>query len=201
MIEKGSDVKSKNCTGKTILHCAVNNNHLDMLDYFLKNIYVDVNSKDDDGWTPLHEAAIKVNFNPEVPRLLLQSGAEINSMDKDDWTSLHCAAQKGCLKAVIFLLQEGAQKDAKTKQNQTPFDMTVEELKKIEDGYYHSYLNVEKCANKDERKQAYVNLKEFASKESDGKLRSKALKRIIKAYAMTDPKKKCAYEDILQCLK
>ena len=76
-------MKSKNCTGKTILHCAVNNNHLDILDYFLKNKYVDVNSKDDDGSTPLHEAAIKVNFNPEVPRLLLQSGAEINSMDKD----------------------------------------------------------------------------------------------------------------------
>ena len=92
--------------------------HLDISDLFLKNKYVDVNSKDDDGWTSLHVAAFNGNLDAII--LLLQSGAQINSLDNDDWTPLHCAARKGYLKVVELLLQEGAQTDAKTKHNETP---------------------------------------------------------------------------------
>ena len=87
LIENGSDVKSKTKRGHNILHCAVHNGHLDILNFFLKNKYVNVNSKDNDGWTPLHAAAFKGNL--DAIRLLLQSGAEINSTDNDDWTPLH----------------------------------------------------------------------------------------------------------------
>ena len=52
LIEKGSDVESMNNVGENLLHRAVYNGHLDILDFFLKNKYVDVNSKDDDDWTP-----------------------------------------------------------------------------------------------------------------------------------------------------
>ena len=66
-----------------------NKGHLDILDFLLKNKYVDVNSKEDGGWTSLHVAAF--NGNLEMIKLLLQSGAQINSKDNDDWTPLHCS--------------------------------------------------------------------------------------------------------------
>ena len=49
----------------------------------------DVNAKNQNGSTPLHEAATK-----DVAELLIAEGADVNAKD-DGWTPLHSAAWEG----------------------------------------------------------------------------------------------------------
>ena len=59
----------------------------EVLDHFL--LKVPVNTKADDGWTPLLHAASKGHMN--AVQHLLNRGAEINSKNIHGWTPLWCA--------------------------------------------------------------------------------------------------------------
>ena len=50
----------------------------------------DVNAKDEEGWTPLHQAETK-----EIAELLISKGADIHAKDRNRVTPLHNAALFG----------------------------------------------------------------------------------------------------------
>ena len=83
-----------------------------------KTTNADVNAKDSDGATPLHEAAL--NGNTENVKLLLDKGADVNAKDTDGWTPLLLAAANGHTETVKLLIDKGADVNAKTSNGATP---------------------------------------------------------------------------------
>ena len=136
----------KDESGLTILHksCFLNNTtlsisiiremkkRLGLCDKFTSFI----NSKTNEGLTPLHYTAFKGNI--EISKYLLQNGAdcysgaihsikflinlgaEINAMDKNELTPLHLAVLHNRKEIVIKLLQNGAIKDMTNTRGETP---------------------------------------------------------------------------------
>ena len=67
---------------------------------------VDVNAKNNDGWTPLHGAA--ANGHKEIVELLIAEGADINGKNRGDATPLYDAASWGQKEIAELLIAEGA---------------------------------------------------------------------------------------------
>lgn len=70
--------------------------------------------------TPLLRAAH--NGHLAVCQYLVDNGAEVNTVDLGDNTSLHWAAMRGNVEIVNFLLQAGADKNIRNKQDELPID-------------------------------------------------------------------------------
>lgn len=67
-------VNSKIKNNVTPLHMAVVYDNIDNIKYLVRNLKVDINAKDDDGWTALYYAA--ANNKKEAYKLLLRLGAD-----------------------------------------------------------------------------------------------------------------------------
>jgi hypothetical protein len=76
------------------------------------------NTRDSDGWTPLHWAAKEGYVN--VARLLLERGADLNARDNNGATPLHVAALYGRANVVKLLLEEGANPNVRDNFGATP---------------------------------------------------------------------------------
>jgi len=81
----------------------------------------DPNSREIDGWTPLHQAA--QYGTDKIIKSLVQAGANLEARDKYDETPLHWAAQWGTVHTVTALLDAGANPKAKDQKGRTPFDL------------------------------------------------------------------------------
>ena len=92
--------------------------NLDNLKVMLESGLVDANARDEDGWTPLHEAALRNSL--AVAELLISSGADLNAKDNGDWTPLHSAAYWDSQAVAEFLISSGAEVNARTNDGQTP---------------------------------------------------------------------------------
>ncbi len=77
-----------------------------------------VNASNNDGETPLHEAAYR--GHEAVARLLLEKGAAVNAATKDGVTPLHRAAAEGREAVARLLLEKGAAVEAATEGGWTP---------------------------------------------------------------------------------
>jgi ankyrin repeat protein len=64
------------------------------------------NTKDDDGWTPLHWAAYRGHV--DVVRVLLERGADPNAKNNKGSTPLHWAAYRGHVEILELMLECGA---------------------------------------------------------------------------------------------
>jgi ankyrin repeat protein len=117
-----------NKQGKTSFTIAAENNHahlydiLQLGDVMLRAARVDdsrgirtcltdggnvnVNRKDQYGWTPLHRAAFKGRV--ESVKVLISGGAEIDALDYDGVTPLHCCVEAGHVQVALLLIAHGA---------------------------------------------------------------------------------------------
>ena len=84
--------------GNTFLHSAAESIHGRMVEMVISysSVPLDVNTKNLNGATPLHVAAIK---NTEACAMLLKYNADVNSTTNLGYTPLQYAAKHGCYKA------------------------------------------------------------------------------------------------------
>ncbi|MFA6302931.1 MAG: ankyrin repeat domain-containing protein [Legionella sp.] len=77
LIKKGATPLLIDSFGKNILHYAVESEHADLVAWILKNIKIDVNSKDEEGKTALYYAQNPESFNvnSQIEELLVAKGA------------------------------------------------------------------------------------------------------------------------------
>ena len=78
----------------------------------------DPNSREIDGWTPLHQAA--QYGTDKIIKSLVQAGANLNARDKNGWSPLHRAAYWGKAEMVEALLDAGANPKARDEDGKTP---------------------------------------------------------------------------------
>ena len=109
-------------TGKTALHTAVMSHQPVVVEMLLEN-GVDINAKDDGGWTPLRYAMI---YSLEICELLLVRGADIHIAPNEP--TLHAIPlqeiyqrfKKQLHTVISMLLSRGADPNARTRRNRMP---------------------------------------------------------------------------------
>jgi len=85
----------------------------------------DVNSRDDDGETPLMRAAD--DGHTAIVETLLKSGADVNAIDEDGETALMMAAEEGHAQIVKLLLDAGANANAKDEDGETALQKALDD--------------------------------------------------------------------------
>ncbi|KAI4268394.1 MAG: hypothetical protein L6R35_006770 [Caloplaca aegaea] len=113
LIDAGADVRARSLVGASALHEAVTTCHVsqtgaifEVVDQLLEDgLHIEI--ENDDGRTPLHEAA----FNGRVELLdgLLAKGAKLDAKDRWQDTPLDRACLNGHLEVVKFLICRGAE--------------------------------------------------------------------------------------------
>lgn len=100
---------------------------MDNCDFLKENVkFVSIEAKNDEGCTPLMEAA-KTGY-PNILKALIDARADLNGATKDGQTALMLASQKGLLSSVIILLQAGANRDLKDHKEQKAADLALQNL-------------------------------------------------------------------------
>jgi hypothetical protein len=69
---------------------------------------VDIDSRDEQNWTPLMYAVSDDNISLDVVRFLLENGAGVNAVNDRDYTALMLAVEGDAVNCVEILLQAGA---------------------------------------------------------------------------------------------
>ena len=75
---------------------------------------------DDDGWTPLHYAAL--GGSKETAKLLIVEGVDVNTKNDEGETALHQAAHGGHKEVAELLIANDADVNARKKNGYTPLD-------------------------------------------------------------------------------
>lgn len=104
------------------LHIAAENGNLEVCEYLIEELQMNVDEVDKYGRTPLHHACMYGNVH--IAEYLLQEGANPNAMSIIWLTPLHYAVEKGPIELVELLLAEGAEINAKALTG-TPLQLAV----------------------------------------------------------------------------
>ena len=107
LLDAGCPIDVVDVEGGSALHYAAEGGTVGVIDVLVKRSLVDVNRKDNDGWTPLHAASAFGKL--EVVRELLRLGANASMtvVAGEYGTPLHQAAMKGHEEIVSVLLDAG----------------------------------------------------------------------------------------------
>lgn len=105
---------------------AAADNNRKQVEKFL-NSGVDVNAKDENGYTPLHAAAEYAHL--DLIEFLLEKGAEINIKDNDGDSPLHACESA---EAAAFLVERDADLEAKNNDGLTPLQKAEEDGELVE---------------------------------------------------------------------
>ena len=121
LLQGGTDVNTQSLSGKTALHsacqCKRQTTSVD-ISCLLLVFEADVNVKDENGHTPLHDAIAE--GHTDTADLLLHQGADINVQDKYGNTPLHDAIRKGYKDTADLLIRGGANINVKNTDGHTP---------------------------------------------------------------------------------
>ncbi|GAB2277075.1 hypothetical protein Dimus_011784 [Dionaea muscipula] len=93
----GISLDSKDTQGRTALHMAAANGHLDVVDFLLSK-GVNVNACNMEKNTPLHWACL--NGHTEVVKNLIMAGANVSSLNSHDRTPIDEALSQGKMKVI-----------------------------------------------------------------------------------------------------
>jgi ankyrin repeat protein len=138
LIQKGIDLTAIDSEGRTAVHCAAANNS-DSADEILQLLIshgLSVLSKDDAGFTPIHntlhwhhgpfrlqnKATFRVQKFKAKIMLLLKRGADLHAQDYCGNTVLHLACAQGSQLVIRLLLNEGADPNLKDFKGCKPID-------------------------------------------------------------------------------
>uniref|UniRef100_A0A1B6CFN9 Uncharacterized protein n=1 Tax=Clastoptera arizonana TaxID=38151 RepID=A0A1B6CFN9_9HEMI len=110
--------------GYTPLHRACYNNHVEVVEYLLKN-GADHCARTIDNWQPLHSAC-KWNSAKSAAKLL-SFGANVNAISKGGLTPLHLAAGNSYAKECIelLLMNDDIDPDIKNEANERAVDIAL----------------------------------------------------------------------------
>jgi ankyrin repeat protein len=123
LIAQGGDVNARDYDGYTALHWAAMAGHAGTVAVLLRG-GADTEVLANDGTTALHIASYS-GCDVEVPRLLVEYGANVNAATPTGYRPLHYAAYRGDALAVTTLLEFGADPNAKTVDGDTPLDRAL----------------------------------------------------------------------------
>lgn len=116
---------------KSALHFAVESNCLSVIQEIVDhnmNIKselekVDFNLKNSNGDSPL-SLALSLGYNELVP-ILISGGSDVNARNGQDMTLLHQAILKEDAKTAVFLLNQGADMNALTAEQESPLQLAI----------------------------------------------------------------------------
>lgn len=100
-------------SGDTLLHYAARHGHLDIVEYLIKRLGLDVEVCNNDYKRPLHEAASMGHKACVV--YLLHEGAKVDCLKRADWTPLMMACTRRNLDVIQELLSHGADPQLRNK--------------------------------------------------------------------------------------
>ncbi|XP_047431940.1 ankyrin repeat domain-containing protein 16 [Mugil cephalus] len=112
-------------SGDTLLHYAARHGHLDVVEYLIKRMGVDVEVYNNDYKRPLHEAASM--SHKDCVSYLLREGAKVDSLKKADWTPLMMACTRRNLEVIQELLCHGADPALRNKDGWNSFHIACRE--------------------------------------------------------------------------
>ncbi|XP_062299637.1 ankyrin repeat domain-containing protein 16 [Scomber scombrus] len=112
-------------SGDTLLHYAARHGHLDIVEYLIKRVGMDVDVYNNDYKRPLHEAASM--SHQSCVSYLLQEGAKVDSLKKADWTPLMMACTRRNLEVIQEVLSHGADPGLRNKDGWNSFHIACRE--------------------------------------------------------------------------
>jgi ankyrin repeat protein len=137
LLARGADTDAGDKYGNSPLADAVKLGDVKTVEFLLKN-RANVNTKNNDGKTPLHEffsvsgpifirhinrEVDLTQIEAQIAEMLVRSGADVNAIDKQGRTPLAMAVSVGNMKAVEFLLENGANVNTRDNDGKTPLHM------------------------------------------------------------------------------
>jgi ankyrin repeat protein len=103
-LNEGFEVESKNQEGETLLEIATWSNYIHIIDFLIETCKVNINSRDNGGYTPLLNASLQ--DNTASCTFLLNNGAEVNFENLEGNTPLIFASKYGNNEYVELLINK-----------------------------------------------------------------------------------------------
>lgn len=131
------DVKDK---GKTPLHWAAKNGHMDIVEYLIQQQGLDADEQDNEGKTPLHYAVLE--DHEEIVNFLTPVHADVNMQDSKGNTPLHLTCSffgRKYINTVKLLIGKGANIDTENYAGERPLHKAA----------YEGYKEIVECLVKE----------------------------------------------------
>ena len=141
LINNNSNIYELSNSKFNIIHFAAQGNQPNSIVFFHENYpKINIDSKDEEGKTPLHLACFYKN--EKVVLYLIHLGVNINEQDDSGFTPLHIAIINKNIRIIKRLLQNGALLNIRDNKNRTPYQFAL--FKKFDD-ISEILRNSEKC--------------------------------------------------------
>lgn len=134
LVEKGGNVRKKGMhlfiAVATVLgfRQEVSPSRLKIIDYLIEK-GVDINEKNDQGWTALSQTTAAAKCSCQLAKYLIARGAKVDERNNEGRTPLMMAVTAICFEMVECLVENGADVTAKDKQGKTVLDIAQESAK------------------------------------------------------------------------